>query len=254
MSTELRSYYPHQPARRAQFATRYHQGGSLQKSCESAFRPRRKPQIDDDSHLNKTSKILTYARSNKSVIFFKCLKKTTTPETIRQVFSRFGKLAYVQLPYNKMKKRNIGYGYAVFYDRSIGVYLVDQVKAINIDGKLINICPFIEKQHMLKTDAAAPEDWPNGELDAAQAKNDVLEGDVEDDCKLFKEEEDQSTRSDVDSILYLSDSSCQYHSVKPTEKLYSSIERDTGLDHSANNLWIKKTWRRTERTLPRHPV
>ena len=257
MSAEIYSNYPQQSARRAQTTSRQHEGGSVKKTFENAFRSRRRQQMEEDSQHNKTSKILTYARSSKSVIFFKCLKKTTTPDTIRQVFSRFGKLAYVQLPYNKVKKRNIGYGYVVFYHRSVGKYLVEQVKAINIDGKLINICPFIEKQHMLKNDAPAPADWTNAvpcEVAVWQEREDVLGPDVEDDCKSFKEEEDQSTRSDVDSILYLSDSSCQHHSVKPTERLYSSIERDSGLDHKADNLTFRRPERRIQRTLARLAV
>lgn len=257
MSSELRSYYPQQFERRAQATSRYQEEGPIRKTYESTFRTKRRQQMEEDSHLNKTSKILTYARSNKSVIFFKCLKKTTTPETIRQVFCQFGKLAYVQLPYNKVKKRNIGYGYVVFYHPSIGKYLVEQVKAINIDGKLINISSFVERQHMLKTEAAPPVHWTSAvpcETAVGQGKEDVLGPDDEDDCKSFKQEEDQSTRSDVDSILYLSGSSCQYHSVKPNEKLYSLIERDSGLKHDPENLMFRRPRRRTQRTLTRHPI
>ena len=92
------------------------------------------------------SKILKLLNSSRSAIFVKSLKKATTVSSIREVFSVYGKVRYVQLSYNKKKKRNIGYGFVVFKDVNMARYLVDHVKFADIDGKLIKIWPFVQDQ------------------------------------------------------------------------------------------------------------
>ena len=212
--------------------------------------------------LSKTSGILVYAKLYKSVIFFKCLKKTTTPETIREVFSQFGHLVYVQLPYNKVKRRNIGYGYVVFDDNNLGQYLVEKVKSVIIDDKTIVLTTFVEKRDLMKMkdiekkynfnkintelqgDIVMKQPFEksirSSKAEAEGQPNEFqrrLANDYEQfDCRSMKQEEDQSTKSDVESIIYLGSSRHQHHSSKPTSSAYFKIERDSYYVHEVSNL------------------
>ena len=75
-------------------------------------------------------------------VFFKSLKKSSTLESVARVLSGFGQLKFVRLPFSKTKKRNMGYGYAIFEDASVAIDLLRTTKSVLVDGKPVAISSF----------------------------------------------------------------------------------------------------------------
>ena len=87
---------------------------------------------------------MSFVHSNYGVVFIKSLKKTSTQEIIYSVFSEFGKIKFVELPFNKSKGKNIGYGYVIFRSLKVASRLLERFKELEVDGKMITILPFSE--------------------------------------------------------------------------------------------------------------
>ena len=90
-------------------------------------------------------KMAHYVNANYGVVFIKSIKKTTTVDVIKKAFLSFGKLKFIQLPFNKCKGKNIGYGYVIFSSPSTARHLVENVKEMELDGKMVKLFHFEEK-------------------------------------------------------------------------------------------------------------
>lgn len=88
-------------------------------------------------------KRLSKSQKDKNVkVFFKSLKKSSTLESVVHALSEFGQLKYVRLPFSKTKKRNMGYGYAIYEDGNDAINLLRTTKNVHIDGKQVTISSF----------------------------------------------------------------------------------------------------------------
>ena len=105
------------------------------------------------------SRVLSFAKADKPIIFVKGLKKCSTPESVALAFAAHGEVLFVQLPFDKKKKRNVGYSYVVF-DRHEDVRrLLASESQVDIDGKLLPISCFLlrsPKQRAERGPAAKP--------------------------------------------------------------------------------------------------
>ncbi len=123
---------------RAQTADRY-----LRLHEESQPRralPAPKPSTSSPSSIRKR---LSKSQKDQNVkVFFKSLKKSTTLESVVSALSQFGQLKYVRLPFSKTKKRNMGYGYAIYEDASDAIGLLRTSKQVLVDGKPVAISSF----------------------------------------------------------------------------------------------------------------
>ena len=88
-------------------------------------------------------KRLSKSQKDKNVkVFFKSLKKSSTLESVVHALSEFGQLKYVRLPFSKTKKRNMGYGYAIYEDGNDAIDLLRTNKNVLVDGKPVTISSF----------------------------------------------------------------------------------------------------------------
>lgn len=101
-------------------------------------------------HLHFIEERPTYGTSRSDVfgpkIFFKSIRKTTTKDTVESVLSMFGELCYLRFPYSKAKKRNLGYGIAMFKDPGVTRHLLVSVKHVVIDGRQIEFQVYQENE------------------------------------------------------------------------------------------------------------
>lgn len=79
-------------------------------------------------------------------VFFKGLKKWTTPCTIYSVFSKYGKIEEIKVPYSNSTKRNMGYGYVSFEDEQVSLNLLKYHSSMLIGGKTVELSAFSFKE------------------------------------------------------------------------------------------------------------
>lgn len=91
---------------------------------------------------NSISRVLSYAKIGKPIMFVKGLKKCSTHESVILAFAAHGNVLFVQLPYDKKKKRNVGYSYVVFDRHDDARRLLGSASQIDIDGKLLPVSAF----------------------------------------------------------------------------------------------------------------
>jgi RNA recognition motif-containing protein len=87
-------------------------------------------------------RVMKYVEAGYGVVFIKSLKKSTTCKTVGYTFSGYARVRHVQLPFNKKKGKNIGYGYVVFHSKKAAEYLVRKVQQVDIDGRTVSLRPF----------------------------------------------------------------------------------------------------------------
>lgn len=88
------------------------------------------------------TRIMKYVNSDSGVVFIKSLKKTTVASTVSRVFSRYARVRHVELPFNKSKAKNIGYGYVAFFSQKEADFLVENIGEVEIDGRQVKIRRF----------------------------------------------------------------------------------------------------------------
>ena len=179
--------------------------------------------IGDKNHCS-----IEYAKDKK--IFFKSLKKTSKKETIERVFSQFGRLKYLRVPFSKQRQRNLGYGYAIFETQEVRDFLLQNVKEIQIDGKTVYFQSFMEHNQ--------------------KSKNKIKE------LKSILDQKKLEDRHDMFSITskfklaqggskHLAESKTLFHarwdlhSIKPSHSLYSKLRNSDVMDHGVTNLQVR---------------
>ena len=75
-------------------------------------------------------------------IFFKSLRKRTDHSAIESVFSKFGEIKTIHLPFNQTQKKNLGYGHITYRDPRITLDLISRVKRVKIEGKTIKLLQY----------------------------------------------------------------------------------------------------------------
>ena len=173
-----------------------------------------------DFNMSSKSSLTKLARLHGQLIFVRALRKYTKPQTLRAAFETFGPVLHVHLPFNAKKKANIGYGYVVFLEPRVGEFVLETVRYLSVDGKMIKLCRFTERSLTEGADARAssPLSRPHSAIlrqrDASAAR---------------KRPSAWSPQSD----------SAREHSIRPTDKLYFEPLRRSGPDHSFSNVSFK---------------
>ena len=78
-------------------------------------------------------------------VFFKGLRKRTTPQHLLQVLSLFGEVVDLKVPFSTSKQKNMGYGSAVFADPR-SVFELKMKATLEVDQKLVRFYGYDFKQ------------------------------------------------------------------------------------------------------------
>lgn len=70
-------------------------------------------------------------------IFFKFFNKTSNKEALEKILSDYGEVVHLRVPYSRRKKRNLGYGYAIFATPDSVEKVLSVKDGIIIDGKTV---------------------------------------------------------------------------------------------------------------------
>ncbi len=77
-----------------------------------------------------------------ATVFIKKIRKSTSAETLFAAMSRFGEILYINFPFNKSKKKNYGYGYVIFRDMKVRDFLLNSIKKLEIDERVVVFYPY----------------------------------------------------------------------------------------------------------------
>ena len=75
--------------------------------------------------------------SDDCKVFFKGLKKKTSPACALSAFLPFGSVLLIKVPFSQFTKKNMGHGYVVFKEARIAQKLVESVGSLDIEGKVV---------------------------------------------------------------------------------------------------------------------
>ena len=82
-------------------------------------------------------------------MLFKSLSKQSTKESVANALSVDGKLKFVRFPFSKNTQKNLGYGYFIYENITIGFFVLNSVKEVKIDEKKIQLQPFTEDYQLI---------------------------------------------------------------------------------------------------------
>ena len=117
-------------------------------------------------------------------IFFKGLKKRTTPDLVYSIFSSFGRVSQLRVPFSKTTQKCMGYGYVVFADKNKGQEVLDSHPSVMIEGKKVDLSRFDFKEKIAYKShrknviqVGFPSDNPGGFLSQEKFKeeSDIIE-------------------------------------------------------------------------------
>ena len=205
--------------------------------------PRTDSKPGDSGSGNRTRKKSKDATSSilepgPGVILLKGLVKKTTKETLSKIFSAFGEIKYLKLPYSKQKKRNQGFAYIRFETDEVGLHLVNVQKSVEIDGKIIKIWPH-SRDNVSSNSASSlgEKDSPQSKKISRRSRSDIsqivnkilVRGRSEPSNTRFQPSLDQSTRATLSSRWEL-------HDFKPTNSIFYWIHRGFESEPQDKNL------------------
>lgn len=209
------------------------------------------PQISCQDILNANSaKQPARKKISPIKLFFKGLKKRTTYEKVFEVFSEYGVLRSLKVPFSHTQKKNMGYGVACFEDDSIAINLCRDLKELHIDGKYICLMAYdfrIKRAYFKKLD----QEMNNQKFVSIHAQDppksnwkpqlDILSDFGNNCCSLNKKNgcEDEKKHPigicSGKSSAHKNDQTC--YKVKPTSTCYDANCRN--LNHCQLNLRFK---------------
>ena len=183
-------------------------------------------------------RVMKYVEAGYGVVFIKSLKKSTTCKTVGYTFSGYARVRHVQLPFNKKKGKNIGYGYVVFHNKKAADYLVRRVQQVEIDGRPVRLRPF----ELTPADCAHTEGKPLAEPNRLSiVLNDSANPDVrlEAECNYPSRVDTQVWTSNLlDSRSLQRIANCEHlnHTTKPTDSSFYRADGTPRLNHQSSNL------------------
>ena len=188
----------------------------------------------DFAHPQKTPK-------KKEVrVFFKSLRKRTDQAAIEQVFSKYGELQMVRLPFSETKKKNLGYGYVVFKDQEIGMDMILHVKRVKIEGKIIKLREFdVNRQKKYKE----VENLSKIVRVYSQSRKYAAIYDNKNNCAVDGQLEFLRSHKSNQKKVSAYHTLCNLHVIKPTHTFYHRVGRDT----AASETYINYEWRLVNR-------
>ena len=180
------------------------------------------------------------AKKKEIRVFFKSLRKRTDQAAIEQVFSKYGDLQLVRLPFSETKKKNLGYGYVVFKDQEIGMDMILHVKRVKIEGKIIKLREFdVNRQKKYKEVENLSQivrhysRTRHGAANCDNQNNRAVDPQLEFLCRH------RANQKKVSAYHTL----CNLHVIKPTHTYYHRVGRDT----AASEASINYEWRLVNR-------
>jgi len=93
---------------------------------------------------------------NQRKLFFKPLNKKTKQEDALQAISRLGSVAYLRIPFSKLKNKNLGYGFVIFHSDQLANTLVNARIPVLIQGNAVTFHRF--DFHKYKAREYCPDD------------------------------------------------------------------------------------------------
>ncbi len=80
-------------------------------------------------------------------LFFKFLNKRTDLETLNEVFSSYGEVVHLRIPFSQKKKKNLGYGYVIFSQASSIDQIMNLATPVIVDGKPLVFYTFDQSRY-----------------------------------------------------------------------------------------------------------
>lgn len=87
-------------------------------------------------------------------LFFKFLNKNTTEDKLVQVFSCYGNVIHIRVPYSRKMGKNLGYGYVIFDSSEGPETLMRSGVEIKVDGKVLGFYRFDESKYQNRISAS----------------------------------------------------------------------------------------------------
>ncbi len=75
--------------------------------------------------------------SDDCKVFFKGLKKKTSPASVLSAFLAFGSALLIKVPFSHITQKNMGHGFVVFKDAKTARTLVESIGSLVIEGKVV---------------------------------------------------------------------------------------------------------------------
>lgn len=183
-------------------------------------------------------RVMKYVEAGYGVVFIKSLKKSTTCKTVGHTFSGYARVRHVQLPFNKKKGKNIGYGYVVFHSKKAAEYLVRKVQQVDIDGRTVSLRPF----ELDPADCGQPPGTQRASTNRLSiVLNDTCHPDarLEAECNYPSYVDTQAWTSNLlDSLSLQRIANCEIlnHATKPTDSSFFRTDGTSRLNHRPSNL------------------
>ena len=108
-------------------------------------------------------------------VFFKGLKKKTSPASVLAAFIPFGPVLLIKVPFSHITRKNMGYGHVVFKDAQIAQDLVESVGSLTIEGKTVILSGYDFRQKKSIKEKCRPEIPPNARV-CGRSNNKVCNG------------------------------------------------------------------------------
>ncbi len=199
----------------------------------------------EENSAGHSCKIVRMHRAGKTIVFLKNLRKTTTKDTVLSAFSKYGLIVHAQLPFNAKKKRNLGYCYIVYHDDGVAQHLIQAVREVQLEDRIVVLDPFVERPVIHKAGiklrgTALPE-----QFSAGLARSLALEGaSIESGEDSKKGNWRVETRSPAPPADGSSPSSsppldASLHQDKPTRSVYFRSRAQLADSHGEGNLLFR---------------
>lgn len=137
-------------------------------------------------------------------LFFKFLNKSSTKETLAEVFGRFGEVVHLRIPFSRKKKRNLGYGYVIFSSPEPIDHILSCQGGVEVDGKVLSFHLFDNSKYEDRSPHGAPNPLSSADIEEAPSPADLADGGCSERASCSRDP--PSTHTSEESQI--SDSNC----------------------------------------------
>lgn len=169
-------------------------------------------------------------------VFFKSLKKSTTKTSVAQVLSTFGELKYIRLPYSKLKKKNLGYGYVIFQDSEVTEHVLNNIQTVSIDNKLIELRRFEDNNNPSNQELKKIEKYVEEYVKQSEAAKPSKNSFGKNFPKLRENTEAEGVQAQPKTAYY---TRWNLHSIKPTHTYFHNVRKERSPPKDNSNLLFR---------------
>ncbi len=203
---------------------RRHAATAMRIAEQRLFKPKATNSVADPIAESQRVSAARHPQGRKIKLFFRGLYKRTNKEIAAKVFSQFGSIEYLRLPFCKTKNKNMGYGFVVFHDPAVAEQVLADLKSVIIDGKSIQLHSYSLTKLPSVPSTSTSEPLANENLDTSCQ----WQG-TKDSCP-------SKEASPRNSAAMQCDQSTSFHSVKPTESKYFKYQTHIVEHHTTRNI------------------